>query len=66
MNQIKNTQTYIEPLQIMSLTGPLGLEGPSMVCYIAHFEQSLKGMRSLCVLFIFPSHLHDRPVSLIV
>ena len=54
MNQIKKTPKHniIEPLPIMSpaIWSP-GTRGapPSMVCYFAHFEQSLKGLRSLCV-----------------
>ena len=45
MDQIKNTQTYRAPPDYVTNLVP-------MVCYFAHFEQSLKGEVSLQCLVV--------------
>ena len=44
MTDIESTQSFRAPPDYVTNLGP---EGPSTVCYFAHFEQSLKGLRSL-------------------
>ena len=57
MNHIKNTQAFRAHPDFVTNLVPWDQRGRPWFCYSAYSEQSLKGLRSLCIYMLLGTHL---------